>query len=204
MSNYKVYKWGPLLVKTKVKDDFRLGLLERSKHLDVDFRKRLAGHIDNEKLFTKQEDLDYFMYNIQQYLEIYFNEAWPNFFNKYKKPKEVKLLSLWVNFMRPGECNPPHIHGDDLSFVLYLDVPETIAEESKHVINNDIGTPGGIRFMYGADGLKDTLSYATEQPVTGDLFLFPSHLTHFVAPFKSDCTRISMSGNFAFNRGGDN
>jgi hypothetical protein len=204
MINYKVYEWGPLLVKTEINDEFRLGLLERSKHLNVDFRKSLAGHIDKEKLVTKPEDLDYFMKNIQQYLDIYFDEAWPNFFHKNKKPEEVKLLSLWVNFMRPGECNPPHIHGDDLSFVLYLDVPEMIAEENRNVINNDVGTLGGIRFMYGSDGLKDTLTHATEQPATGDLFIFPSHLTHFVAPFKSDCTRISMSGNFVFNRGDTN
>ena len=28
------------------------------------------------------------------------------------------------------------------------------------------------------------------------MFIFPAWLKHWVAPFKSDCTRISVSGNF--------
>ena len=30
---------------------------------------------------------------------------------------------------------------------------------------------------------------------TGDFFMFPALLQHWVLPFKSKCTRISVSGN---------
>ena len=33
-------------------------------------------------------------------------------------------------------------------------------------------------------------------PQENDCFVFPSWLKHWVAPYKSDCTRISVSGNF--------
>jgi hypothetical protein len=33
------------------------------------------------------------------------------------------------------------------------------------------------------------------KPKTGDFFVFPAKLHHTVAPFKSDVTRISVSGN---------
>ena len=32
-------------------------------------------------------------------------------------------------------------------------------------------------------------------PETRDMFIFPAWLKHYVSPFKSDCTRISVSGN---------
>ena len=32
-------------------------------------------------------------------------------------------------------------------------------------------------------------------PEEGDMFIFPAWLKHWVAPFKSKCTRISVSGN---------
>ena len=32
-------------------------------------------------------------------------------------------------------------------------------------------------------------------PEEGDMFIFPAWLKHWVSPFKSDCVRISVSGN---------
>ena len=32
-------------------------------------------------------------------------------------------------------------------------------------------------------------------PKTGDIFIFPASLKHYVYPFKSKVTRISVSGN---------
>ena len=32
-------------------------------------------------------------------------------------------------------------------------------------------------------------------PEEGDMFVFPAWLKHWVSPFKSNCTRISVSGN---------
>ena len=32
-------------------------------------------------------------------------------------------------------------------------------------------------------------------PEQGEMFMFPAWLKHWVSPFQSDCTRISVSGN---------
>ena len=32
-------------------------------------------------------------------------------------------------------------------------------------------------------------------PEEGDMYIFPAWLKHWVYPFKTDCTRISVSGN---------
>ena len=56
------------------------------------------------------------------------------------------------------------------------------------------GGPGGIQFFYG-DGTRDAITYMSHFPKERDMFIFPAWLKHWVNPFKSDCTRISVSGN---------
>ena len=48
--------------------------------------------------------------------------------------------------------------------------------------------------MYG-DGPRECITYQSFFPEEGDMYIFPAWLKHWVAPFKSDCTRISVSGN---------
>jgi len=55
--------------------------------------------------------------------------------------------------------------------------------------------PGGIQFIYG-NGPRDAITYMSFLPEEGDMFIFPAWLKHWVAPYKSDCTRITVSGNF--------
>ena len=44
------------------------------------------------------------------------------------------------------------------------------------------------------DGKLSFVTYLSI-PEEGDMFIFPAWLKHWVAPFRSDCTRISVSGN---------
>ena len=48
--------------------------------------------------------------------------------------------------------------------------------------------------MYG-EGPRDAVTYMSHFPEERDMFIFPAWLKHWVSPFKSDCTRISVSGN---------
>ena len=54
--------------------------------------------------------------------------------------------------------------------------------------------PGGLTFLYG-DNDDHCISYHSIFPAAGDMFIFPAWLKHWVYPFKSDVTRISVSGN---------
>ena len=53
--------FGPLLMKSNITDEFRLELLKRASKLELKYNHRLAGHIENEYEFTK-EDKYYFQY----------------------------------------------------------------------------------------------------------------------------------------------
>ena len=113
------------------------------------------------------------------------------------KPEDFKqqytLDSLWANFQGPGDFNPPHDHGGALSWVIYLTIPEALKEEQAAYTGRSAG-PGGITFIYG-EGPRTYITHHSHFPEEGDMFIFPAGLKHWVFPFKSDCTRVSVSGN---------
>jgi len=184
--------FGPLLMKSSVEEDFRLELLKRASKLHMNHNDNLAGHIEKEYCFDT-DDKHYFMDKMKPYMERYINDL-NKYINLSKPKKHCELKNLWVNYMQKGEYNPPHIHGDSLSFVIYLDVPQEITNESNNYTATHEG-PGTVDFMFG-ETMPDIRNHYNIKPKNGDLFLFNALLKHWVAPFKSQKTRISMAGNF--------
>ena len=111
-------------------------------------------------------------------------------------PTPLMYIDLWVNFMKAGDFNPPHIHGGDISFVIFVDVPDKLSKEMEEH-EGTTAKPGQLMFNYGEN--SKTKQWATighhVTPRTGDMYVFPAQQQHWVAPFKSDVTRISVSGN---------
>ena len=105
------------------------------------------------------------------------------------------LNALWVNYMKKHEYNPPHDHSDWLSFVIFLKVPEEITKEQEDFVGNSAG-PGSLSFLYG-EGNRQSITYQSVKPKERDIFIFPAWIKHYVAPFYSDVTRISVSGNIS-------
>jgi hypothetical protein len=189
--SYKFYYSGPLLYHTQLNETDLKNIKKICiKNKIKDYRKNLAGHLENEYVI----DVEKFDKIIQNYFTEY-SIAFDHWYNK--KIENFKTISAWVNFMKKGEYNPLHMHGGHLSCVLYLDVPLKLKEENqKYVGTVENGGPGSINFTHylGNDFLK--ISNSTFFPNTGDFFIFPSTLAHSVFPFKSEIERISVSANF--------
>ena len=123
-----------------------------------------------------------------------YDQAFERHINKKHDIKPHYVLSaLWINYQKQNEFNPPHDHDGKLSFVIYLKIPEELKKENAAYKGKSCG-PGGIQFLYG-DGTRDCVTYMSYFPEELDMFIFPAWLKHWVSPFKSDCTRISVSGN---------
>jgi hypothetical protein len=124
---HKFYYWGPLLYNTEInnEDINKIKLLcDNNRNIKNDARKGLAGHIKEEYSIDKND----FSKIIFPYLTEYKNA-----FNHWYRTnlKSLEITSTWVNFMKAGEFNPPHIHsGCDLSCVIYLDIPEELKKEN--------------------------------------------------------------------------
>jgi len=184
--------WGPCVIKLKITDEFKKLLLEEGVKATVDYRTKLAGIIENEKGYSDEARIKCVPY-LAQYLGVY-DQMYERFTGKpYEKRPEYVISALWVNYQEKNEFNPPHDHDGKLSFVTYLQIPKELKKEHETYKGKSCG-PGGIQFVYG-DGPRNCVSYQSFFPEEGDMYIFPAWLKHWVAPFKSDCTRISVSGN---------
>ena len=192
---YQVLQWGPCIVHLKISEDFQKKLLKgaaEARKAKKDFRPHLAGIIKEEYSYQDRKE---YVSEIAQFLTVYdlAYQKWKS--EEYKVKPEYILNSLWVNFMKKSEYNPPHDHSDFLSFVIFLKVPEEITKEQEKFIGNSAG-PGSLTFLYG-EGNRQAITYQSVKPQERDIFIFPAWIKHYVAPFYSDVTRISVSGNVA-------
>ena len=188
-----IFNWGPCVVKLKVKDEFKKLLLDEGKKNNEDYTTKLAGILDKETGYSP-ESKNKILPFLSQYLGVY-DQAYQRYVNKpYEKMPEYVLSALWINYQRPNDFNPPHDHDGKLSFVVYCSMPKELKKEHEDYKGKSCG-PGGIQFIYG-NGPRDAITYMSFLPEEGDMFIFPAWLKHWVAPYKSDCTRITVSGNF--------
>tara|TARA_R100001591_G_C4298972_1_gene169795 strand:+ start:138 stop:794 length:657 start_codon:yes stop_codon:yes gene_type:complete len=188
-----IFNWGPCVVKLKVKDEFKKLLLDEAKKNSEDYSSKLAGILDKETGYSP-ESKNKILPFLSQYIGVY-DQAYQRYVNKpYDKMPEYVLSALWINYQRPNDFNPPHDHDGKLSFVIYCSMPKELKKEHEEFKGRSCG-PGGIQFIYG-NGPRDAITYMSFLPDEGDMFIFPAWLKHWVAPYKSDCTRITVSGNF--------
>ena len=188
----KIFNWGPCVIKCKIKPEYAKMLLDEAKSNSVDFRSKLAGQIDVETSYSEEARSEAVKF-LSHYFGVY-DQAYQSYTQKaYDKRPEYVLSALWINYQKQHEFNPPHDHDGKLSFVIYLKIPEELKKENKEYKGRSCG-PGGIQFLYG-DGTRDCVTYMSYIPEELDMFIFPAWLKHWVSPFKSDCTRISVSGN---------
>lgn len=194
--NYKIFYWGPLLMKSSIDPEICDQILDRFSRSNIDHRDMVASQIDKVLRIEDFETRVWFSKTIEKHLECYLQlrEEW---FGD-KKNYRFLLDKLWINYQEKGESNTEHTHCGDVSFVLYLDIPESIYKENMNFTGRSPG-PGSIVFRYGeysewAVHLKGFL------PKKGELFIFPANLAHAVPPFTSDGTRISVSGNFFYEQ----
>tara|TARA_R100001129_G_C5218779_1_gene218966 strand:- start:122 stop:742 length:621 start_codon:yes stop_codon:yes gene_type:complete len=181
------------MIKLKIEPEFKKLLLDEAKLNTEDFRDRLAGILDHETGYSP-ESKKKLLPMLSQYVGVY-DQMYEKFVNKpYEKKPEYILSALWINYQKQNEYNPPHDHDGKLSFVIYLQIPDKLKEEHLAYKGKSCG-PGGIQFIYG-DGPRDSITYQSLFPEEGDMYIFPAWLKHWVAPYKSDCIRISVSGNF--------
>ena len=190
---YSYQNFGPFVMKTKMPKDVIERLLKDGKKLQTSYHKQLAGHVKGQYLYSPKTQ-EWFYNIFQPYFQKY-REGHCKFHGIEEKSVAVDAQDLWVNFMKPGDFNPIHTHGGDYSFVLFLDIPYQIhMEQSK--FEGTSASPGTLMFEYTQMARPRWATTGSAiRPNTGELYIFPALLRHWVAPFKSKCTRVSVSGN---------
>ena len=193
ISDHKHIPFGPYVAKMTLDPGFCKRLLAAGKTLTKKHNAYLAGSIEHEYEFDLNKDKwieEEFDACIRAWLKGYQQFSGDRHFNP-----EFKLHPLWINFQRAKEYNPIHSHpGCNLSFVLYLTVPEEMLAEKRMTTG---AAPGHTGFMYGEDAYG-FITHRIVRPVERTILMFPSNLRHYVSHFTSDVTRVSVSGNVTF------
>ena len=191
--NYRYYHWGPYLFQTKLPQYVIDRLLIDGTKTTRNWNHQLAGHLKSQFEYD-EETQDWFCNEIQPIIQAY-RKGHSEYHNLDNITVEYAMTSLWINYMKSGDYNPPHTHSDDLSFVIFLAVPEELTQEQLDYEGQGSG-PGTLEFKYGEQSKPAwATTIACVKPVVGDIYIFPSLLQHTVLPYKSDVTRISVSGN---------
>ena len=189
IADYKFFYLGPLLFKIKLNPQDLKKCAKLCSKKESAVNEMLAGIIKHEHYVNHHV----FHKILDPYIGS-FRRAYNQWYgNMLRNPLTMQLA--WVNFMRAGEFNPPHVHTNcDFSSVLFVKIPEKLKEEHKKFVGTS-GGPGAISFLYG-ESRAHTITHKDFLPEEGDFFMFPGNLTHYVFPFLCAGERISMSANF--------
>jgi len=185
--------FGPYVMRTKVPEDIRKRLLKDGKKDLKSYHKSLAGHLHTQLKYNDKTTK--WFYQESHFIWQAYREGWSRWSGLPNTNCELNAHDLWVNFMKPGDFNPVHTHGGDYSFVIFLDVPKELKKE-QDAFEGTSAVPGSLMFEFTQQAKpKWAQTGQAVKPQTGDMYIFPALLQHWVVPYKSKCTRVSVSGN---------
>lgn len=193
-----------------VPEDVRTELLEEIKSISgglrpaIGYQANLAGHIKREyELVCSRDSVEKYILGLIDT----FNQHtdYLNSVRLLSTDAPYKLGSLWVNFQRKNEYNPPHSHTGILSFVIWVEIPYDLEAERAMFpdMKPEANNAAAFNFLYtGALGAIENHSIHLAKKDEWRMALFPAKLLHYVNPFlTSDGTRISVSGNILLYNG---
>ena len=111
--------------------------------------------------------------------------------------RPLYLHSLWVNYMKKHEFNPPHDHTGVLSFIIFVKIPYNLKEEENQFPITNQQHTSKLGFLNTlSDGSIKLKVIDVDKSYEGKMLMFPSAQMHEVFPFyTSDDYRITVSGN---------
>jgi len=177
-------------------------VIKKARKKPENMKGELAGNISSSIRLDSSSPL----------LEKFIGEVIPSFMDSHiqnygapwrtvmKEGEGFNLESLWVNFQKKHEFNPPHDHSGVFSFVIWMQIPTSYAEQRKLPVcaeSNADNHISNFAFSYtNTMGKVSTFAYNMEKEAEGYMVMFPSQMLHQVFPFyENDGERISISGN---------
>ena len=202
--------FGPTVIKGKV-PPFLIDLVnEKTDELmkdpklakQWDWSQNLAGNVKQEVRYPPawmiSTEFAPMSNSLQMIIHKYLEH--PPMVNTISPDKVDKILitSMWVVSQWSGDFNPSHVHDGDLSGVIYLRIPPSLKEE--YAKEDHFPCVGDIQWQCGQAATFNGHTFQAT-PKVGDIYLFPSWLSHMVYPFRTqDEERRSVSFNVTVKR----
>ena len=177
-------------------------VINEAREKPDDMKPELAGNISSSiRLDGGSPLLEEFVGElIPKFMDSHIEAYGPPWRAVMKEGEGFNLESLWVNFQKKHEFNPPHHHGGVYSFVIWMQIPTSFAEQRKLPVcaeSNADNHISNFAFSYtNTLGKVSTFAYNMEKEAEGYMVMFPAQMLHQVFPFyENDGERISISGN---------
>ena len=187
--------------------------VKKAKEKNIDARKGLIGHINEEYNIVKSDNANFIEY--ENFIKrCAFNKYYDSFWDKtdiLTEGCDLKIQQTWVNFQKKYEFNPPHNHSGVFSWIIFLNIPYNLEDEDRvfpEVSTNtkgDFRQPSTSRLCFSQispteKGGIDHIVFNVDKSFEGKILMFPSYMQHQVFPFyTSDDYRITISGNSFFD-----
>ena len=187
----------------KLLDDKATEIMSSEKmSKDWDHSMHLAGNVKQEVRYPPawmiSTEFAPMSNSLQMIIEKYLEH--PPMINTISPDKVDKILitSMWVVSQWAGDFNPSHVHDGDLSGVIYLRIPPSLKEEYER--EDHFPCVGDIQWQCGQAATFNGHTFQAT-PKVGDIYLFPSWLSHMVYPFRTQNEeRRSVSFNVTVKR----
>lgn len=158
----------------------------------------LAGNISKSYFIKDNKDAWFYETVLKELAEHAHYKDWNNC--NITPPPIFKLHTLWVNYQKQHEFNPPHRHGGIYSFVVFMKIPTHWKEQHALPMSANSNSPVASDFQFligqGYKVVPHSISLSPEDE--GRLLFFPSWLQHQVLPFYgTEEERITISGNIS-------
>ena len=157
---------------------------------EIDGQQLVNGRITTNKSVlddTLNSQLNQQVMNcIDEYTKEYYN---------IKLDGAFYITRSWVLHHDPGHWSQPHTHPNSvISGVMYLNCDPKSGDIKFHKPENYYNhlNTGTLKFAFN-DYHEATAEVWFLTPNVGDIYLFPSHLTHSVGRNESNITRVSLS-----------
>ena len=177
-------------------------VINEARKQPEDMKPELAGNISSSIRLDSSSPLleEFVTKTIPAFMDSHMQNYGAPWRAVMKEGQGFSLESLWVNFQKQHEFNPPHDHSGVYSFVIWMQIPTSYAEQKKLPIcaeSNADNHISNFAFSYtNTLGRVSTFAYNMEKEAEGYMVMFPSQMLHQVFPFyDNDGERISISGN---------
>lgn len=195
--SYDLYTpFGPRILKSAIPQNIvdevnkkaDIILDDEKKSEELDYSGNLAGNVKKEIALSLGE-IKSLELVVNKLVTEYIVKTVGSQFN----PETTNMTyTSWVVSQYAGDFNPVHIHDSQLSGVIFLKVPPGYEEEYRR--EDHYPSVGCLEFLGSVPNTFSKHSYMAK-PQIGDLYLFPSWLSHQVYPFRSEGERRSMAFN---------
>ena len=159
--------------------------------------KGLAGNISKSN-YVQDKDNWFFENVLKQHSEHMFYKQGSSYYDIHVTKTESLpvfwLESMWVNYQKQYEFNPPHTHSGIYTFVVFMKIPTHWKEQHALPFSVNSSTPcaSDFQFLSGVPIPNIVLSPEDE----GRMLFFYASLPHQVFPFYgTEEERVTLSGN---------